>query len=435
MKIAELFAVLGFKIDGAEKLDAVKKEMTSVTGASVKGAIAINAVNVAFFAMIDTSIRAGQALRNFTLSTGLSSEDLQYWQHAAVVAGLTAEDMTAAIKGLQAARAGFDLGNPQSVGVWQLLGVSPLQDPIKVITALRARLASGNLNAGVARNLLGQVGLETLIPLLRSSNAEFEQWSKNFLVTEKQSAALARLNGAWQNLRTSIISVKTQFSAVFAPALAAVAKMLTAVAEKVAIVVRWLGESGLVSTVIRRGLIILVGLLVALGAALLAFSAAMGLAAGAIAIFEIVLSPLLGPILFVTVAIIALAAALVGVVLLIDDFVTAINGGQSLFKWNEGILLAYRNFLLLYTGIKPVVDLWQKLSALQNGIVGFGLKEIANAVVPSSAAGATSNVRQTNDIKIDVNGAQDPRATGREVWANLRSQIAAAAYQAPVPNY
>ena len=103
--------------------------MTSVAGASVKGAIAVNAVNVALLAMIDTSIRAGQALRNFSLSTGLSTDDLQFWQHAAIVAGLTAEDMTAAIKGLQAARASFDLGDPQNVGVWQLL---PASRPCKI---------------------------------------------------------------------------------------------------------------------------------------------------------------------------------------------------------------------------------------------------------------------------------------------------------------
>lgn len=432
MKIAELFAVLGFKIDGAEKLDSVKKEMTAVAGESVKGALAVNAINVAFFAMIDTSIKAGQALRNFALSTGLSTEELQLWQHAALVDGLAAEDLTAAIKGLQNIRASFDLGNPQNVGAWQLLGVSPTQDPFKVITALRARLSSGKLNPGVARNLLGQVGLESILPLLRANNAEFEQWSRNFLITEKQTAALARLNAAWQDLRTSLISVKTQFSATFAPALAAVAKGFAWLAEKIAIVVRWLQDGGPIATALRWGLIALAAGLVILGAALLAVAAAAGLATGAIAILEVVASPVIPIIAAISAIILVAAASIAALILLVDDMWHAFTGGKSVLAD-----LGDKIFGPFFTWLFEKWDLAiakgkAAIAFLKNPFAG-GLDN--NAIVPSLAGGGSSNVRQENNIQVDVNGAQDPRATGREVFSSIKAQIAAASYQAPVPSY
>lgn len=432
MKVAELFAVLGFKIDGAEKLDAVKKEMTSVAGASVKGAIAVNAMNVAFYAMIDTSIKAGQALRNFTLSTGLSSEDLQYWQHAAIVAGLSAEDMTNAIKGLQSARAGFDIGNPQNVGIWRLLGVTPLQDPFKVITDLRARLNSGALNMGIARNLLGQVGLESLLPLLRVTNNEFEKWSKNFLITERQTAVLARLNAAWQDLRTSIISVKTQFSATFAPALATVAKGFAWLAEKIAVVVRWLQDGGPIATALRWGLIALAAGLGILGVALLAIAGAAGLAAGAIALLEVVLSPAIPIIAAISAIVLVAAASIAALILLVDDMWQAFTGGKSVLA-DLGDKIFGPFFQWLFDKWDLVIAKGKAAIAFLKNPFGGGLTD--NAVIPSTAGASSSTVHQENNITIPVNGAQDPRATGREVWSTLRSQIATAAYQAPAPGY
>lgn len=416
-------------MDGADKLETVKKEMTGIAGESVKGAIAVNALNVAFFAMIDTSIKAGQALRNFALSTGLSTEELQLWQHVAAVDGIAAEDLTAAIKALQAARAGFDLGSPQNVGTWQLLGVSPLQDPFKVITALRARLSGGQINAGVARNLLGTLGLESLLPLLKANNAEFEKWSANFIITQRQTAQLARLNAAWQNLRTSIISVKTQFSATFAPALAAVAKGFAWLAEKIAVVVRWLQDGGPVATALRWTLVALAGGLVVLGAALAAVAAAAGLAAGAIAILEVAAAPILPILLGISALVLVAAGAITGLILLVDDMWAAFTGGKSVLA-DLGDKIFGPFFQYMFDHLEALEKLWNRV---------FGNHEILTGSTFGNSFGkpssSSSSVRQTNDIKIDVNGAQDPRATGREVFSTIKSQIAAASYQAPVPSY
>lgn len=429
MKIAELFAVLGFKMDGAEKLETVKKEMTSIAGETVKGAIAVNAINVAFYAMIDTSMKAGQALRNFALSTGLSTEDLQLWQHVALVDGLAAEDLTAAIKALQSARAGFDLGNPQNLGAWNLLGVSPLQDPFKVITALRARLAGGNINPGVARNLLGQLGLESLLPLLKSSNAEFEKWSSNFILVQKQRDELARLNGAWQNLRSSIIAIKTQFAASFAPALTMVANGLQWVAEELAVVVRWLESASPIAAAVRGGLIYLAAVLSVVGVALAAISAAAAFAAAAIGLFSattLAALPILGSIaLIIGVA----AGVIAGLILLIDDMWAAFTGGKSVLA-DLGDKIFGPFFQYMFDHLEALEKLWNRVFGNHEILTG---SSFGNSF--GKPASSSSNVRQDNNIKIDVNGAQDPRATGREVFSNIKAQIAAASYQAPVPSY
>lgn len=430
MKIAELFAVLGFKMDGVEKLDAVKKGMTQVAGETVKGAVAVNALNVAFFAMIDTSIKAGQALQNFALSTGLSTQELQLWQHIAAVDGIEANELTAAVKALQQARAGFDLGTPQNVGVWQLLGVSPLQDPFKVITALRARLAAGQINPGVARNLLGQVGLEGLLPLLRANNAEFEKWSQNFILTQRQTAALARLNSAWQNLRTSIVSVKTQFAASFAPALTAVAKGLAWLAEKIAIVVQWLNSASPVAIAVRWALIAIVAVLAALGVALVAVAAAAGLAAAAIGLLEAIAAPVIPVIAALSAIILVAAGAIAGLILLVDDLWEAFTGGKS--------VIAELGDKVFGPFFQWIFDKWDMVIAkgkaaiafLKNPLGVFGT-EATRAPVP----GGSSSVRQENNIDIKIDGAQDPRRTGREVASSVKEFVAQAAYQAPVANY
>ena len=198
-----------------------------------------------------------------------------------------------------------------------------------MITAHRARLASGAVTPGVARNLLGQVGLETLIPLLRSSNDEFEKWSKNFLITERQTAVLTRLNAAWQDLRTSIVSVKTQFSATFAPALATLAKGFAWLAEKIAIAVRWLQDGGPIATALRWGIL---GTRRGPGdprRRLDCDRRRRGPGGRGDRILELVASPVIPIIAAISAIILVAAASIAALILLVDDMWHAFTGGKS----------------------------------------------------------------------------------------------------------
>lgn len=432
MKIGELFIALGFKVDGKEKLDATDRGLDSAASKATKLTLGINAVNLAFLAMVNSAMRGAQALQNFALSTGLSTDELQQWQRLAAVNGVAAEDLASAVKALQTARSQFALGQPQNVGAWSILGVDPREDPFKVLRALRKRI-SGVQDVGVARNLLGQVGLESLLPLLRGSNEEFEKWSKNFVVNQRQIAQLTRLNAAWQSLKASIASVRTQFAVAFAPALVLVAKALEKVAELLARFTQWLDRGGFLAGAVRFALSALAIGLLALGAALAVITAALGALSLAGSLINLAaLFAGLGPILLTLTAI---GAVLAGLAILIEDIWVSLSGGDgqlaAIGKWIAG-------FESIEAAITKLWSAWDKfMASVKIGQSAFEwlfshLPDWALGVGPASEPGAKTT---NQNVSIKVDGAKDPRETGREIYRSLKDLNRAALDQAPVPNY
>lgn len=423
MTIGELFIQLGFKVDGADKLDAVDRGMTTAAIKAGKLTLGITAINTAFLVMIDTSMHAATMLRNFALSTGLSTDELQRWQHVAQVNGVSAQELTLAIKTLQNARTQFALGEPEAVGVWSLLGVNPLQDPFKVLTDLRAKVL-GIKDVGVARNLLGKVGLEGMMPVLRSTNQEFEKWSQNFVRTQEQVRQLAKLTAAWQSLKMGVESVKDQFSVVFVPVLENLARAFEWVAEKTAIFVRWLREGGPVAAIVRWALESLAALMLLLGGALVVVTAALVALNVALGVFTALAwgSGLAEIILALT----AIAGIIAGIVLLADDMWNAITGKDSV-TGRLGVKLLGP----LFQGVK---DAWDASEANRKHAMDHTepLSDILKRnFAPGAAAVANSSVQHIT-INQSINGAGDPKATGRAIVDSFTKEIQNAARQAPV---
>lgn len=430
MKVAELFAALGFKIEGADKLDRVDRGMDSAARSATKATLGVTALTTAFLVMIDTSTRAAMALRNFALSTGLSTDELQLWQHAAQVNGISADALTDSIKSLQDARASFVLGEPKAIGAWQLLGVNPLQDPFKVLGDLRQKMLNVG-DVGIARNLLSKVGLEAMLPLLRSTDQEFEKWNKNFIVTQRQVAQLSKLNAAWQNLKTSVIALKVQFAEIFTPALLHVASALQWVAEKGAVVLKWLHDGGFIANLVRWALEGMAVALLALAGVMAIVVAALGALATALGVITLLgwASGVSEAILLFT----TLAAVIAGLVLLIDDMWHALSGGKSVLADLGNII-----FGPLFTKLFEIWDAMEnvrKKSSNKEQLVSIAQRNM-NPVAGSVLAGyGGRTVNQENNVEIHVDGSQDPRATGRAVGSAVKAEISNAAYQLPVGSY
>ncbi len=412
MKVAEIFAALGFKIEGAEKLDRVDRSLDSTARNATKATLTVSALSAAFLVLIDTSMAAAQALRNFTVSTGLSSDELQMWQHSAQLVGLKAGDMTDAFKRLQTARTNFALGDAESMGAWGWLGVQPTDmDPVKTLEKLREKL-KGISDVGIARNLLGRVGLENLLPLLRSTDTEFENWKKHFIIDQGQVAKLTKLNREWQNLKASLISVKIQFSSLFVPALRVIGSVVQWVTDKVAVFVQWLNKGGPVAKMLRlalqfaaAGLLVLTGAVVALSSALALLVGLLG-----IATFLSWASGLAPVILALT----TIATIIGGLIVLIDDFWHAISGGKS--------ALGDLGIKLLGPVFTKILEFWQASEKVRKKGVENSptIRDLFGSGAPPWSAGSPPAVGQqgadqTNNIDIRIDGAQDPRATGRAV--------------------
>lgn len=417
MKVAELFAELGFKIEGADKLDSVDRGMMSAEGNAKKLAIRMGAVSAALVAMIGTSMRAGAALRNFVLATGLSADELQVWQQRAAANGIAVNTLTDAVKALQTAQTNFALGEPESMGVWAMLGVDPRQDPFKVIESLRRR-ASSFKDVGVFRNLLGRVGLEGLLPLIRSSNAEFEKWSKTFIVTKEETEQLTKLNAQWQILKMSISSVKTQFVATLAPAITWLLKGLNWLAEKVSIFVHWLERSTPAANFLRTALQVLVPLVIALGTA---FAAAFAL--GPLLAFLIPLAKAL-----------AIASALL---IVLDDIITSLRGGKALTReWGEAIGEWLSKFEWVLNLVQAIDEAIKKIrdSFNPNSDYGKYLRSLGSPSIPSSVK-PTATTSQNATLNVTIEEAKDPKATAREVSRIWSEHYRTALSQAPASGY
>ena len=437
MKIGELFVALGFKIEGSENLKDADTGLRESALNATKAAIAVDALNAAFFVMMQSAARAAQSLQNFVLATGLSADQLQLWQHTAAMSGISADALTTAIKGLQNARTQFALGEPEAVGAWSLLGVDPRQDPFQVLTALRASLRQFK-DVGIVRNLLGKVGLEELAPILRGTNAEFEKWSRSFLLTQKQTADLARLNAAWQSLKVSITSVRNIFAALFAPTMEQLGRVLEFVAEKLADFLQWLNKGSPVATAIKWVLIGIAGALVLLGAALTALVGIMGLVTAAFIALNIAASPWLLIAGLIVAGMLILGATIAAIILELDDFWTFLKGGDSVIGHLGDYMKAFfdEEVRRWNSWVNLVKDSITTVRDFLKGATIFGAIEgSVGKIAGMIRGGAPSSSTTHNNVQIHVDGSGDPQAVGRAIVSSLRQELNNANFQAPVASY
>lgn len=451
MKIGELFIALGFKVQGRQDFDDAQKGLKRAAIDATKLTVAVNAVNLALLALMNTGLRFAVGMKNFTLQTGLSSQALQEWQHRAAVSDVTAGELAKTVEELQDVRASFALGEPKDVGVWSLLGVDPRQDPFAVLDALRAKLLAIE-DVGVARNLAARVGISAnVFQMLRASNDEFSKWRKQFEVTKAQEADLIRLNRAWQNLRYELTAIRVQIAAALAPMFELLVRVVSWATKKIAEFNAWLNSSAEVAELFRF-------FLGAIAVAFLLFGAASAVAAAGLAALSAVMV-LLSPAVVALLPLIGelavflglLVGFIVAVVLAVDDMVASFMGGKAITR-DIGEWLA--GFELVAKAIEKIWALWDGFmkarAAGQRGFERFFGQfadddrsfRIANEqnrgarwAVPSAQrpGGAGGSWTQENNIEIKVDGARSPEVTGRAVGRSVRDEINNAAYQAPVP--
>lgn len=460
MKIGELFIALGFKVDG-EPLDQTERRMEAAAIKAGKLALVVNAVNAAMLAMVDYAMRAAVSLRIWENSTGGSADELQRWGQAARIAGIQADDLKKAVESLQDARNAFALGEPQNVGAWSILGVDPTQDPFTVLKGLRARLAASK-DANLMRGLLGKVGMAGIMPLLQAPAADFAKLERT-IISRNQIDRLVELNREWQRLVVNLGAIKNQISAGLAPALRMLATGLGMVANWLTIASNYLSSSSTGAAVARFVLGALAIAFLALGAAIAIVAAGLAGLAALLALMSpalIAVGVAAAPFLAVLALI---GAAIAAVILLVDDFWSAADGGDHVFDWSTSL----KAVDLMAKGFEKLIWLWDKLVAgfkagqrgfefLFGGTGGNGWAwgpfgqawngtpgDIArqnqdnkgSAWFAPKMGGAGGSWSQENKVEINVDGAQSPQDTANAVNRTIKRELENAGYQMPVPNY
>jgi len=204
VKVAEIFAFLGFKVDdkGAKEFD---EKIKALTDSLKKNAIAASGALYALDRFVESSVRGATALANFAVQTGLSADALQQWQYAAQMSNFAmgADEVTSSIKGLQQALVEIRMGggNPEA---FRWLNVNPMnKDAFQVLGELRKGVK--DLDPAFASMYLRQIGLsENFLNVLKSTDSEFEGFMKAAPVrSSPMSAALTRIGKGITDLRVS----------------------------------------------------------------------------------------------------------------------------------------------------------------------------------------------------------------------------------------
>jgi hypothetical protein len=409
MTIGSLFIALGFKITGKSDFADAERSLNRMAGTGTKLTIAVNAINWAMLAMVEAAMKSAQAMRIFEQTTGKSADDLQRWGQAAKVAGLGADALKQAVSKLNDARAAFMLGKPENVGAWSILGANPTEDPFVVLERLRSKVAAVK-DPNIMRALLGEVGMEGVMPLLQMTNSEFAEFKKNLTVNSADIEKLVRLNKEWQRFLNALDDVaKTKLAAVITPALTRLAKLFTGIARIVVDFTVWLNSGTTAANVFKGALnVIAVGML-ALGAVLAIATAAFAALGVAMAIAASGLFAIVAPLVIPLLAVFALTAGIAGLILLWQDFWTAIDGGKSLFDWSTEIAMVD----WLAARITNFISVWDKMkNSIKRGISEMGMGE-SETFIPNSSRGGSVN--QNSVVNVQVDGAQSPEATGRAV--------------------
>lgn len=305
MKIAELFAEIGFQVD-SEKLDEFKKGLNEGTKGIAIFAAKVAATVFAVKKFTDATVGAAASLHNFRVETGLSANELQRWQNVATFSDLeaNANDVTTSISNLQSMLMQIRLGSGNTRPFY-MFGVDAGADAMTVLDQLRGKMDM--FDESMTVNLLQEMGLGTeMLHVLKLSNQEFDKLAKSYVLSGDQIANVREMGVEFRKLGKQLSFVKDEFVAFLAPHLADAARALSYAVKLIVAPFEAIGF--LIQEVFEL------------------FGDVGGrIAVVAAAIFGLrkILLPVLGVFG-------ALAAKIVGLLLIIEDVVTGLKGGVSI---------------------------------------------------------------------------------------------------------
>lgn len=315
-----------------------------------------------------TSIIDGlDPLVQFHRETGLSVEGLQELGRVAELNGSSMEAVTSSI-GEMTMRIGefISTGEGEMADIGKRLGLQfkdasgNVKDATQTFIELSDKMRS--MSQAEKFSVLDKMGIDrSMVQMLSLSREELDKSLKQArdwgVVTTEQADAAAEFNNSLKDLRMGYSSVSTQLALSFLP-------MLKEVIDGMR---EWLHTN---SDLIKNGLHHLGEIIFSVAGMIRRLLPLIGLATAGFVIWKIaaiglrtVLSTIFSPVLLIT-------AAIVGILLVIDDLVVAMQGGQSViadfFKDNWGIdivpalkeakasLMAFINYAI---GVfKPLAD-------------------------------------------------------------------------------
>ena len=340
-----------------DKLNTTANAVTSSLKRMVAGLASIAAVKRAFSAIISTATSL-DALANSAAAVGASAAGMARLAYATDLAGVSASEMDTALKGVRQSAAQAAAGIGAGVEAWKMIGISTrdengnLKDTTRLIDELGAKFAQ--MDEGRAQALGKLLKLTPMVvAALRNGmmeyGREFDQALGSMTPTFDEAVKAAqRLHSAQSRLQhiMSLLwqGIASRFFEPFAKAFdslrqtiiinqGALVRFGAAVLQPLALLL-----SGFAAAVgvVSNALTVLTGIFDALGpvSQTVLQTLLWGMAAYALALHKVTLAQIAAA---ATNPFVLIGAAIVAVLLLLDDFATAMRGGKTYFNWDPAI--------------------------------------------------------------------------------------------------
>lgn len=388
-KSAGLYQMFVDKLDGSiGKLNRVKVQVMAVASSMVY--------------LTKRSSDYAASLTRFTNLTGLSAQKLQVFQRQAALSGIGAEEVTSAVQELQQAAVDIQLGKGNT-STWSLLGIKPGVDPFQQIESIKK--AMGNMSAPLYTNLARSAGLsDELISFLREIK-DIPPPDKNMILSEDEISELKAFNimfnKALEGFKVGLIKIGQLLIPVTRPLVQAFDRLGWAMRN----LSDWMNKWGTAT----KAIFTFIGV--------------------ALSVLMVKLWPV--------------QAAFVAILILLDDFITFMQGGDSLigrfFKLIPTILEAikvqigsfidwvsekFKNF----SAMKTLIEMVKAINPLLGGLGGYIYDKFSGGapggtpMAPSAAMNQNNAQTVTNNIQITVPGSTDPEAFAKQLGDALKRQ-------------
>lgn len=225
MKIGELFVQLGFKADDTKLKDFVRS-MGDLNMSSILATFGLGEAYNIIKKIMDTASESALGINAFSKETGLSSVKMQQFANFAKEMGGSAEDATSSIKALQMNMAKIAIGEG-NIRPFMLTGISPYQSIWKILDQIHEKMLDPRIPAAYKRMIAQEFGLsESMLVVLKSSNAQWESIKNQLYTTEEQTKAMMRYHAAWSRVGTTWRQVFMDVATTYAPDLERLAQII-----------------------------------------------------------------------------------------------------------------------------------------------------------------------------------------------------------------
>jgi len=320
------------------------------------------------FAFVASNTEAADALGDMYNETGIAVESIQELGFAAMLSGSSTEAMSASLNGLSKVAGDAARGLGRGKKAFDELGISVKDASGNVKTAdvlfneLRESFARLGTDKGTQKSMIASLGLDpSTLQLLNASSEEIGLMTEKAralgIVTADQVAIAADFHDSLDTAKFAVSALSQQIAIGLAPSTQRITdgftEFLIANKDLIKDGLQYLGE---VINATAGFFVRMTPIALALGAAFLVAQLATG---GLATIMGIVLSP-----------VVLITAAIVALLLIVDDLIVALNGGQSViadffmefFGWDivpvlQGVVDAFKAmFAALLALAQPFIE-------------------------------------------------------------------------------